>query len=88
MGGTVAVVDQEKCVGCLTCVRTCPFEIPRIDSVAWGVGHIAGAAWIDPTLCQGCGTCTAECPATAIQLANYTDELMLRSLSGALGAWA
>ncbi len=88
MGGTIAVVDQEKCVGCLTCVRTCPFEIPRIIPDAWGVGHIAGAAWIDPALCQGCGTCTAECPATAIQLANYTDELMLRSLSGALGAWA
>jgi heterodisulfide reductase subunit A-like polyferredoxin len=88
MGGTVAVVDQEQCVGCLTCVRTCPFEIPRIDPGTFGVGHIAGAAYIDPTLCQGCGTCTAECPATAIQLANYTDEMMLRSLSGTLGAWA
>jgi heterodisulfide reductase subunit A2 len=87
MGGTVAVVDQEKCVGCLTCVRTCPFEIPHIDGAALGVGHIVGAAWIDPALCQGCGTCTAECPATAIQLANYTDELMMRSLAGALGSW-
>jgi heterodisulfide reductase subunit A-like polyferredoxin len=28
LGGVVAVVDPEKCVGCLTCTRTCPFEIP------------------------------------------------------------
>jgi heterodisulfide reductase subunit A len=87
MGGMVAVVDQERCVGCLTCVRSCPFEIPRIDDSELGVGHIVGAAYIEPTLCQGCGTCTAECPASAIQLANYTDELMLRSLRGVLGSW-
>ncbi len=87
MGGTVAVVDQDSCVGCLTCVRTCPFEIPRIDTTRRGVGNIAGAAHIDPTLCQGCGTCTAECPATAIQLVNYSDEQLLGALTGVLGSW-
>ena len=85
-GGTVAIVDQDKCVGCLTCVRTCPFEIPRIDSTKHGVGEIVGAAWIDPALCHGCGTCTGECPATAIQLVNYRDEQML-GVPGLLGKW-
>ncbi len=86
-GGVVAQVDQAKCVACLTCTRTCPFGIPRIDPVAVGNGNIVGAAWIDPAKCQGCGTCTGECPATAIQLVNYRDEqVMLRETAG-LGAW-
>jgi heterodisulfide reductase subunit A-like polyferredoxin len=29
IGGVISVVDQSKCVGCLTCVRTCPFTIPE-----------------------------------------------------------
>ncbi|RME90477.1 MAG: CoB--CoM heterodisulfide reductase iron-sulfur subunit A family protein, partial [Anaerolineae bacterium] len=90
LGGIVAQVDPEKCVGCLTCTRTCPFGIPKVIQVEGrhGVGGLGGAAWIDPAQCQGCGTCTGECPANAIQLVNYTDEqMMLRSVNG-LGAWA
>ncbi len=87
IGGTVAQVDQSKCVGCLTCTRTCPFLIPQIDPTAIGNGGIKGAAWIDPAKCQGCGTCTGECPAAAIQLVNYRDDqVMLRETAG-LGAW-
>jgi heterodisulfide reductase subunit A len=85
IGGSVAVVDQMKCVGCLTCTRTCPFGIPDIQPEQVGVGDIVGAAYIDPALCQGCGSCTGECPAKAIQLLNYTDEQIL--VQG-LGAWA
>src|SRR5574341_1085261 len=89
LGGVVAQVDPDKCVGCLTCTRTCPFGIPQVIEVEGrvGVGALGGAAFIDPALCQGCGTCTGECPANAIQLVNYTDEqMMLRSIGG-LGAW-
>lgn len=85
IGGSVAVVDQTKCVGCLTCTRTCPFGIPQIQPESAGVGNILGAAYIDPALCQGCGSCTGECPAKAIQLLNYTDEQIF--VQG-LGAWA
>jgi heterodisulfide reductase subunit A-like polyferredoxin len=88
IGGTVAQVDQSKCVGCLTCVRVCPFSIPQIQPTAVGNGGILGSAWIDPAKCQGCGTCTGECPATAIQLVSYRDDqIMLREQAG-LGAWA
>jgi heterodisulfide reductase subunit A len=89
LGGVIAVVDPDKCVGCLTCVRTCPLDIPRIISEEnrSGVGGLGGAAFIDPVLCQGCGTCTGECPANAIQLIHYTDEqMMLREIAG-LGTW-
>jgi heterodisulfide reductase subunit A len=87
VGGTVAVVDQDKCVGCLTCARTCPFQIPVIDESRIGTGAIVGAAYIDPTLCHGCGTCTAECPALAIQLVNYTDQQVMVPEAHVLGSW-
>jgi heterodisulfide reductase subunit A len=85
IGGPVAEVDPSKCVGCLTCVRTCPFGIPKVVPTQAGVGDILGAAYIDPALCHGCGTCTGECPAKAIQLVHYTDEQIYAQ---GLGAWA
>ncbi len=84
VGGVVAEVDADRCVGCLTCVRTCHFGIPHLLYDRPGVGGLGGHAWIDPALCQGCGTCTAECPAAAIQLAHYRDEQVM---TGALGSW-
>lgn len=72
-GERVAVVNQEKCTACLTCVRICPFGVPRIESQAVGVGGVRGAAYIEAAICQGCGVCVAECPARAIQLRDYTD---------------
>ena len=72
-GGIIAVVDHERCTGCLTCIRCCPFGVPIINQDIVGVGNIPGVACIEPAVCQGCGTCAAECPAHAIQLMNYTD---------------
>jgi heterodisulfide reductase subunit A len=69
----VAVVRQEECVGCLTCVRACPYDVPKIEADVAGVGGIVGAATIDTLLCRGCGICVAECPAQAITLMHYTD---------------
>lgn len=89
LGGVVAQVDPAKCVGCLTCTRTCPFEIPRViqQEGREGVGEIGGAAFIDDAQCQGCGTCTGECPANAIQLVHYTDEQIMLPAVGGLGQW-
>jgi heterodisulfide reductase subunit A-like polyferredoxin len=86
-GGTIAIVDPDKCVGCLTCTRTCPFEIPYIDDQSTGVGNLGGAAYIEPTLCHGCGTCTVECPANAIQILNYTDNQIMVPEFPVLGSW-
>lgn len=82
-GGRVAVVDQDQCTGCLTCVRICPFNVPKIKADLSGAGGILGSAYIEPAICQGCGSCAAECPARAIQLTNYTDA-QLKAKVGAL----
>ncbi len=76
VGGVVAQVDAAKCTACLTCVRVCPYSIPRINRDLVGVGGIVGAAEIEVAQCRGCGICVAECPARAIQLMHYTDEQM------------
>lgn len=89
LGGVVAQVDPDACVGCLTCTRTCPFEIPQVIHLEKrnGIGGIGGAAYIDPAQCQGCGTCTGECPANAIHLINYTDEQVILPEIHGLGSW-
>ena len=66
VGGLVSVVDPEQCVACLTCVRICPYNVPRINED--GVANIEAAA------CQGCGICAGACPRKAIKLQHYTDE--------------
>jgi len=76
----VAHVDALKCVGCLTCVRLCPYDVPRISLDFTGVGNILGAAYIEPAICHGCGSCASECPAQAIQLLHYTDVQLLNKV--------
>jgi len=82
-GGRVAQVDQQKCTGCLTCLRICPFEVPVMQAEAAGIGRLQGAAYIEPAVCQGCGSCAAECPAKAIELMHFTD-LQLKAKAHAL----
>jgi heterodisulfide reductase subunit A-like polyferredoxin len=77
VGGIVAVVDELKCTGCLTCVRVCPYDVPVVDYERTGVGGIKGSATINVAACQGCGVCVAECPAKAIQLMHYRDDQVI-----------
>jgi heterodisulfide reductase subunit A-like polyferredoxin len=74
---SVAMVDPQLCVGCLTCVRVCPYHVPIVSSEFTGVGEIVGAAFIESAVCHGCGSCASECPAKAIQLMHYTDAQTL-----------
>ena len=80
----VAQVDPEKCVGCLTCVRICPYNVPRISSSLDGVGGIIGAAIIEAAVCHGCGSCASECPAQAIQIRHSTDIQTLEKVNAML----
>ncbi len=79
-GGAIAQVNPELCVGCLTCVRICPFKIPKIDASTLAVGGLQGAAYIEPSVCQGCGTCAAACPAEAIELLHFRHSQVERQV--------
>ena len=62
----VAVVDPERCVGCLACVRCCPFDAPSVNA-----NHVSEIPAAD---CRGCGICICECPARAITLLHSSDD--------------
>ncbi|MBO8169809.1 MAG: FAD-dependent oxidoreductase [Thermoanaerobacteraceae bacterium] len=76
VGGVVAKVDTDKCAACLTCVRVCPYSVPKINDDF--------VAEINEVQCQGCGTCVSECPAKAIQLQHYKDEQVIKKVQGLL----
>jgi NADPH-dependent glutamate synthase beta subunit-like oxidoreductase/coenzyme F420-reducing hydrogenase delta subunit len=58
-----AYVDEERCIGCGTCVKACPLEIPSMGT--------DGKLGIDLFQCQACGTCVAECPVQAVNSRFY-----------------
>ncbi len=62
-----AQVDVDNCVKCLTCVRSCPFDVPTFNVEK-------GEVEIDEALCHGCGVCAGVCPRQAIQLQFYEDD--------------
>ena len=84
-GGTVAEVDAGRCAACLTCVRICPYGVPRVEDAAAAPGRAKRRSVIDPFRCQGCGTCAGECPAKAIELTRYGEGQLLGG--GLLGRW-
>ncbi len=59
--GGGAVVDKNKCMACLTCMRICPYGAPVVTS------H----SEIRPEYCQACGLCAPECPGEAISMVSY-----------------
>lgn len=67
--GKAAEVQRDLCVSCLTCVRVCPWEVPKIDK--------DGVAAITVTDCKACGICVSECPAQAITLNESEDERLI-----------
>jgi formate dehydrogenase beta subunit len=69
---TGALADEEKCAGCLTCVRICPF----------GVATVEKTAVMPQELCQACGLCAAECPAAAIALKRFGTNRMKEEIEG------
>jgi len=73
--GGGAVVDQKKCMACLTCKRVCPYDAPVVTSVSE----------IRPEYCQACGLCAPECPAQAISMVSYDVREIRNALPTVIG---
>ena len=58
-----AIVDEERCVLCLTCLRTCPWSAINIEGTSK-----RKKARINWEQCHLCGLCSTSCPAGAITL--------------------
>jgi len=70
-----ASVDEERCAGCLTCVRICPFDVATVTTTAA----------MPEEKCQACGLCAAMCPAAAVALERYGKERVEEDLNRLLG---
>lgn len=55
----IARVDEEKCVGCGTCIEKCPMEAIELRNTL---------AELNVNRCIGCGVCSYHCPNDAIKL--------------------
>ena len=76
LSAVTAQVETDLCASCLICVRSCPYQVPRINE--------DGVSEIDVALCHGCGVCAAECPAKAIELSWYEDVQIMSKIDALL----
>jgi len=71
----VAVVNEELCSACKTCISLCPFSaITFVEE--------DNVARVNEALCKGCGTCVAACPAGAIVGRHFTTEQIIAQIEG------
>ncbi|HDP70562.1 MAG TPA: CoB--CoM heterodisulfide reductase iron-sulfur subunit A family protein [Actinobacteria bacterium] len=79
---TSAKINSDRCVLCLTCVRTCPHGAIVVDQKE-------ETAKVIPISCQSCGICASECPVMAIELPLYTNAKVMgqlvNSMAGEVG---
>jgi heterodisulfide reductase subunit A len=67
----VAVVNDDLCVACKTCIDACPYEAREFDEEKKVV-------LVNEALCQGCGSCVVACAAGATQQKNLNDRQLSR----------
>jgi heterodisulfide reductase subunit A len=71
---TVAVIDQDLCLGCGLCEEVCPYTAMVVND---------GKSQITAALCRGCGVCASSCPERAIMMTHFTDEQVLAQIVSA-----
>ncbi len=74
---TTAVVNEEICCGCQTCISVCPYTAITFDEEK-------NVSVVNEVLCKGCGTCGSACPTGAIRSRHYTDRQILSQIEGML----
>ena len=72
---TTAVVNEDICCGCRTCVNVCPYTAISFDEEK-------GVSVVNEILCKGCGTCGSTCPTGAIRSRHFTDKQILSQIEG------
>ncbi|AWB33807.1 electron transport complex subunit RsxB [Orrella marina] len=66
---TVAVIDEEHCVGCTLCIKACP-----VDAI---IGANKRMHTVLPDWCTGCDLCVAPCPVDCITMTPVSDPALM-----------
>lgn len=70
--------ELAKCMGCNTCTKSCPMDIPVMEYISAALrGDVEQAAEISFP-CVMCGICTSRCPA---ELGQYNIAILCRRLT-------
>jgi heterodisulfide reductase subunit A len=81
----IAIIDNEKCIGCGDCIDACMFQaINRIETL---IEYKSVRDFANPSLsliryksniiseaCKGCGACIGVCPVGAISLKYFSNK--------------
>ena len=71
--GSIAEIDNDKCIGCEICIKLCPYGAILKDEEENIV--------IRTALCKGCGVCGSSCPKSAIEIKHYTNEQIFSQIN-------
>ncbi|MBK1700414.1 electron transport complex subunit RsxB [Thiococcus pfennigii] len=63
----VAVIDEQACIGCTVCLKTCP-----VDAI---VGTTRQLHAVIASECTGCELCVAPCPVDCIRMVPVASDL-------------
>ncbi len=72
-----AIVDNDKCTVCLTCLRTCPHKAIQLEE---DIEPNQVKIKINDLACEGCGICVSQCPANAITLPRYKNDQIMAEI--------
>jgi heterodisulfide reductase subunit A len=72
---TTAVVNEDVCCGCQTCIKVCPYTAISFDEEK-------KVSVVNEILCKGCWTCGSACPTGAIRSRHFTDKQILSEIHG------
>lgn len=61
-------IDQEKCKGCVLCVRACPMKILRLSETNINTKGYRPAENVNMDKCTGCCACALTCPDVCIEV--------------------
>jgi NAD-dependent dihydropyrimidine dehydrogenase PreA subunit len=78
----LAVVDEDKCKGCQTCIKRCKFEAIQIKP---GSSPKKQKVSIDKDKCKGCGLCILDCKQNAIRYEIVRPPEYIKGRSTSLG---
>jgi heterodisulfide reductase subunit A len=81
--GTVAKVNEVKCVGCRFCMEVCSYGAVEVK-LKKVFGKEKEVAEINVALCKGCGACAASCRSGSIDLKGFSNEEILAQIGAVI----